>query len=376
MDSEQTRLRRLPRSTESWWWRFDSYEIRGGWICAKNPEKISWYDPWTSFTDMRGRGSRQGHRPDSDESFQPPYMELVRLVNRLELDPGKRFPEKLSPASQKAIAEWCARHGPLGVLLSRWDSITLERQPDGQGNWIERTYTRGFGQHVQTRDTTGDVEAGRSKVLLHSLIDLTAEEEEPRKTWGRFFPAVTLAQQNRFAYPEPYTDEFARHYAERLFDFYRAAKMFSDAVRILGSTEPRNTEQEELAYDQALDFINILRRGINLLLIRELGQNLTRRAVAPSLLASFAEMFAQDLQYQLPLRQCIACGTPFVSPAYQAKYCSVTCRLREQKRHLRRQMKEAAALHAAGQDVLNIAAALGQERSVVRGWLKRAKRKG
>jgi hypothetical protein len=94
-----------------------------------------------------------------------------------------------------------------------------------------------------------------------------------------------------------------------------------------------------------------------------------------NLLASFADMFAQDQLYHRPTLQCICCGTPFVSSAYQALYCSVPFRLREQKRRLRSQMKQARALRADGRSLPQIAAAVNQPLAIVKGWLGSAKRK-
>ena len=82
-------------------------------------------------------------------------------------------------------------------------------------------------------------------------------------------------------------------------------------------------------------------------------------SVAPALQP--APLFTHML-FELPLRQCVACGTPFISPAYQAVYCSLTCRFREQKRGLRRQEKQASELHSQGMKAREIALALlGQE---------------
>jgi len=66
-------------------------------------------------------------------------------------------------------------------------------------------------------------------------------------------------------------------------------------------------------------------------------------------------MFAQDLVYGRTTLPCTCCGTPFVLSAYHAQYYSVTCRLREQKRRLRAQMKQAKALRAQGQSLRQIA---------------------
>jgi nitrogen-specific signal transduction histidine kinase len=85
-------------------------------------------------------------------------------------------------------------------------------------------------------------------------------------------------------------------------------------------------------------------------------------------------MFAQDLLYGRTILQCTSCGTLFLSSAYQAQYCSVTCRLREQKRRLRAQMKQAKALRAQGQSLRQIAAAVRQPLGTVKGWLQRERK--
>src|SRR6185369_16029425 len=93
------------------------------------------------------------------------------------------------------------------------------------------------------------------------------------------------------------------------------------------------------------------------------------RREAPSLLASFAEMFVQDQAYGRRVLQCECCGTPFVSSAYQARYCKLNCRLLEQKRRLRRQIKTAQEFRAQGQSIRQISATLGQPQAIVKGWL-------
>jgi hypothetical protein len=98
-------------------------------------------------------------------------------------------------------------------------------------------------------------------------------------------------------------------------------------------------------------------------------------SLTTSLLASFADMSAEDLVYGRPTLQCTCCGTPFVSSAYQARYCSVTCRLREQKRRLRAQTKQAKALRHQGHSLRQIAASVGQPLAIVKGWLGSAKGK-
>jgi len=86
-------------------------------------------------------------------------------------------------------------------------------------------------------------------------------------------------------------------------------------------------------------------------------------------------MFAQDLLYGRLLLQCTCCTTLVVLGSYQAQYCSVTCRLRHQKRRLRVQMKNARTLRAQGQTLRQIAAWLDQRLEIARGWIRIGKGK-
>jgi hypothetical protein len=207
-------------------------------------------------------------------------------------------------------------------------------------------------------------------VLIRGLNDFALAEESPSKTWSRFFPGIERSKQDSFIYPPPYTVEFCYLYGERLSDFCNAAKLLVGAMSILGQ-QPTKMKRDPLACQQAFDTINLLRRPVaSVLALEESAVN--HRRVAPSLLASFADMFAQDLVYRLAIRQCGCCGTLFVSSAYQAKYCKESCRLRDQKRRLRAQMKQAKDLRAKGQSLKKIAGSVGHPPKRVKRWLANA----
>jgi hypothetical protein len=354
-----------PGATEGDWWRFSLYEIRDGCIRPAEGAKLEWYDPWPDFQDTRAQTVGQ-----APTATQPTYQTLMKLVHELEYLPGRtRYPNCLSEKSQALILDWCQQHGLLGVLLSRWEEISLAPQQVRVDRWVQRRYFRGFGQVAEVQEITGDVKDRPAIVRIHSLNDLTPAEESPSKTWSRFFPSIEFSKQDTFLYPQPYTVEFCQLYGEPLIDFCNAAKWLVGAISHLGHTQPEIKGDPKLAREQALDAINLLRRPIASVLDFEEDGSLKARRVAPSLLASFADMFAQDLVYGRPTLLCTCCRTPFVSSAYQAKYCSVTCRLREQKRRLRAQMKQAKALRAQGQSLRQIAASVGQPLLIVKGWL-------
>jgi hypothetical protein len=220
---------------------------------------------------------------------------------------------------------------------------------------------------------TGDVENRTAAVLIHGLDNLTLAEESPSETWSRFFPSVEFSRRDTFAYPKPYTVEFCRLYGEPLFDFCKAAKLLFGAISHLGREQPEIEGDLKLAREQALDVINVLRRSVDSVLDFDENGSLKPRRVASSLLTSFADMFVQDLAYGRTILQCKCCGTLFASSAYQAQYCSVTCRLREQKRRLRAQMRQAKTLRAQGQSLRQIAATVRQPLETVKRWLANRK---
>jgi hypothetical protein len=364
LDNAQTRRRPRPGATAGAWWRFSVYEIRDGCIRPAEGAKLEWYDPWPDFQHTRAQTVGQ-----APAASQPAYQSLMKLVHQLEYLPGQtRYPDCLSQKSQALLLEWCRQNGLLGVLLSRWEAISVAPQQEKAGHWVQWRYFRGFGQVQQVQEARGDVEDRTATVLIHGLNDLALTEEAPSETWSRFFPGVEFSKRNTFAYPQPYTVEFCQLYGERLIDFCKAAKLLVGAISHLGRQQPEIKGDPKVAREQAIDTINLLRRPISSVLDFEEGGSVTPRRIAPSLLASFADMFAQDLVYGRPVLQCACCGTPFVSSAYQAQYCSVTCRLREQKRRLRAQMKQAKALRAQGQSLRQIAASVGQPVVIVKGW--------
>lgn len=201
----------------------------------------------------------------------------------------------------------------------------------------------------------------KASVLLRDLDGLELVEEDLKTTWGQFFPGVEAWEKESFPYPLPYTGKFSRVYAEPVAHFCLAAEPLVRAMSHLGATPPKIEGDPQLARGQALNAINIVRRSVTSVVEIDSAGKPKIRWVAPSLLASFAEMFVQDLTFGRPTQHCEACGVGFVSGAYQARYCSQTCRYREQKRRLREQIKQAKKLRKQGETIRQIASALGQE---------------
>jgi hypothetical protein len=290
---------------------------------------------------------------------------LLRLAPELKPQ-AHRYPARLSQAARESIVDWCQKHGPLGVLLSRWEAITLAT-PQAEGAQFAPTrYVRGFGQQLYLFGSSGDVRGSEPRALLHGLNDVDLVEEALDKTWGQFFPRVEWGKRKTYPYPLPYTDEFRHLYAEPLSSFVHATQLFVGAVEHVASAQAGHVS---LASEQALETINLLRRPISAVVERNAKGALVQGWQTPSLLASFAEMFVQDVAFGRAARLCECCQLPFVSVAYQARYCSPACRQRQQKRNVREQAKQAQSLRAQGQTIQQIAAALGQKPYIIKGWL-------
>jgi hypothetical protein len=367
-------MRRQPKLPETryGWWRFDRYQIQNGVIRPAAGSRLTWYDPWVTFQQIRNQ-----------TNGQPAYSELTRLASKLNADPAtKGYLRDLSQESESAILAWCGGHGLLGVLLSRWESVTLSPRPAGPDREIgtQVRYLRGYGTTIGMVHTKGDLPEARSSVLIHPLHDLTTKEEPLVYTWARFFPSVPEQERETFAYPIPYSQEFWELYAEPMSEFWRAARLFTGAVQHLGaSAKPiaggarASTETEALARAQAVDVLNLLRKDVSQVLLDEDG-GLRQEWVSPSLLASFAEMFVLDLMAGRRSRYCECCGLPFIWESYQARYCSTACRLRQQKRNLRAHIKQARTSFLEGQTIRKISKTLGEAPESVQRWVAGLKR--
>ncbi len=362
---------KLPETSYGWW-RFDRYQIQNRVIRPAAGSRLTWYDPWVDFQQTRNQ-----------TNGQPAYSELTRLASKLNADPAtKGYFRDLSQESESAILAWSGGHGLLGVLLSRWESVTLSPRSTGPDPniRIQERYLRGYGTTICRVQTKGDLPEARSCVLIHPLHELTTKEEPLTDTWACFFPSVPEQKRETFAYPAPYTQEFWELYAEPLSEFWRAARLFAGAVQHLGaSAKPipggarARTETEALARAQAVEVLNLLRKDVSQVLLDEDG-GLRQEWVSPSLLASFAEMFILDLMAGRRSRYCECCGLPFIWESYQARYCQIACRFRQQKRNLRAHLKQARASFLEGQTIRQISKTLGEAPESVQRWVAGLKR--
>jgi hypothetical protein len=356
---KQTRI----ASSSGPWWRFNHYEIQGRYIVPSAGARFERWDPWGTFWEVRKLTVGQ-----SPTAAQPPYQTLMRLMHELEYLPGPQRYDRLTPQSLMRITKWCEQYGPLGVLLARWEVITLAPVSLGEDGIKQRTYVRGPGQAIEIHDLSGDLEPLKPRVLIHELDNVNPEEEMSGETWYKYFPTVDRSERNTFQYPEPYSERFCNLYREPLFDFCQAARLLTRAMSHL-QPEPPVAPDPQLARGQALDTINRLRRPVSSVLDFDKDGKPAASWESPSLLSSFAEMYVQDLMFGRQALICACCGVPFVSSAYQAQFCSLACRYRGQKRRLRQQIAQAKVMHGEGKTAKQIATKLDQDPDVVARWL-------
>ena len=107
-----------------------------------------------------------------------------------------------------------------------------------------------------------------------------------------------------------------------------------ETVATNSPTYARSTTQQQELLSRALDSLATCTENTWPRVISREGA-LQVRWSAPSLFGRFALMIMFDLAGRGTIRTCARCGTPFVSSAPQAAYCSDRCRNAVQQRVFR-----------------------------------------
>ena len=181
----------------------------------------------------------------------------------------------------------------------------------------------------------------RPGVIFQSVGKAELKQEPLGYSWARFFPDVPTEQRETFQYPVPLSEAFWRLYAEPLDAFVNAAVTLRNALYGLAHVKPvAEASKEENSWVRCGEKIlyALLAPVSPALELLDDGK-FQQRWVSTSLLASYAMMAFLDLVEERPLR-CEVCGKLFVSGAYQARYCSPTCRHTAQKRAYRERRKQ------------------------------------
>lgn len=358
------------------WWRFSRYELRDSHIHPAPGAKLERYDPWEDYRVVRA----------SEKDTRPPYQSLLDLFEGITFRPIEEGqPFALSPESEAMTLSWYAEHGPLGVLIQRVHSVFLAprwepfafkqmeeiKQEDRVSEKKSllpalRSYHRtnlGWRGSVRKRfggensyslidepEMHGQLVADeylprtwpRPSALIQRLRDFDWEEESLSKTWARFFPQVGNDERETFPYPLPMSKEFWDLYSEPVDEFLNGAMALRDAVSGLAHIKPldKATEDDNQQLGRGIRTLHALVAPVSPTLNPLSDGSFEQRWVSPSLLASYAMMVLQDLTEQRRILRCEVCGKLFTSAAYQARYCSDTCRHTAQKRRYRAKKRE------------------------------------
>jgi hypothetical protein len=325
------------------WWRWTRYEISNGYIRPARGARLQVYDPWKVWLETRPRAKNS----NQEKLRETPYQALLAVLGELRYRRPGDIPLDFTPRdlnlmlaslttdSEEKILEWCARYGLLGVLPHRAVQVTLAPE---RGSQIQ--YAKIGAGWIATKRANERQSPVRPRAVLQPLRGTGAAAESLSVTWSRFFPDVPQDQRETFSYPEPLTKEFWTQYAEPLADFlsgthalrelHQAIRLFqaqSAVVRRLGKLQAALAGGPELMCEGLV-------AGVSIALQWSRSRQVHLKWVAGSLLASLTMMMLQDLSSGRAL-QCPGCGRPFVSGAYQARYCSVRCRWVVQKREYR-----------------------------------------
>jgi hypothetical protein len=387
----QEKMTRRIEQEQLGWWRFDRYEIKDGYIRPADGAHLVFYDPWAQqrrskidssvpppYQELLEMLKRLGvdyshHRWDSAEIFAVGQRKM-RLNLRAgvahaplregslswetsiesEFDTWRRHPLSIARRDRdnNAILAWCNQFGLLGVLPHTALEVTLYPRRRGRGLFEHTVYTRLNGWWVPSSvgyDTR--FHDARQKQITrvadfdesHALFcgeeqfnddsgSARIEEQELDRTWGWFFPEVPRRARNRYQYPMPLSAEFWQEYAEPVPTFIRYALLFQQAIQPLS---PSSELSEIIPTDFAVALANGLLAPASKQVTLSETRQLKHKWVYPSLLSALAAMAIEDLALGASIRDCLGCGKPFVSTAYQALYCSPNCAWRDRKRKAR-----------------------------------------
>ena len=379
------------------WWRFSEYEVVDGRIRPKAGARLSQYDPWENFRLSRSRGGtgeppyqsllrllqeidyrqvrgperlRFEIKPDSEPliaawcSRHGLLGSLPQTLDRIDSpavawalipETGITHQEVLHvelPQAMRVWDGWRSREIPLSYpeeqhqgLLSRCIELGILR-PITDGDTVLPSYYSVTQSDMPGFVTYAGVIPPHADWLIpperrYSWNPGYSEPGEPPGTLTElarlYFPSVLEeSDPELFIYPVPLTPPFWYLYSETIDTFMHRASWLQNAVQeIAGSLSPRERETEEYDFLLGKEILDFLTSSANNIIERGPDGDLRQAWLFPSLLSSYAMMIAEDLIDKRALHVC-PCGTPFLSKAYQVKYCSDRCRYRYQKREQRK----------------------------------------
>jgi hypothetical protein len=166
-------------------------------------------------------------------------------------------------------------------------------------------------------------------------------------TWGPFFPRVPPDERAAYPYPWPGGELWWADYAEPVDRFLATAGLLFDALTRL---EPGLDPDEAWGVQhlglptRGRTLLDGLLQGVRPILYRRPGgdHDWIGGWRAKSLLGTYAMMAYLDLVDGKRILACDVCGKPYVTGAYQARYCSDRCRNTALKRTYRSRRRPTA----------------------------------
>ena len=353
------------------WWRFDHYELRDGYVRPARSARLQSYDPWATYWEVRsGRASGAGLAP-YESLFELAWIARLRLTDF----GGDRA---LDNDTEQALLRWCSQWGLLGVashetelatLAPRWITRPHEIAANSGPVPLARAYSWGATGWEPKEDllyqpydpilegVTGQEGAVVQAELWpddsappHALTRVLGEGTWALRplgeAWGPYFPDIPNEDRDNFAYPEPLSEQFWGMYAEPPIVILNLGVFLLETLRKVNP----DYEEGERFLDLAMRTAEGDRRLYSLLAgvqpaLGDITADLHYRRAwrTKSLLASFAMMAYLDITDDKRILVCDEDGRPFVSGAYQARYCSERCRRRAIKRAYRQRVRERSA---------------------------------
>ena len=280
-------------------------------VMPKVPESGSWGPRW----DEEGQGSAG-----------------LFLIWQNYLRAGARWtvftPEKGFPFSDARNA---LRHLRQMALVSE----------DAEGYLSSRPF--GISQKYSSLLPFGEWGRPLEGVIMKEIEHPLVEQFSLVEGIGPFFPTVPKEEREVFRYPEPLSEEFWSIYAEPVTEFVSVGRLFRQLLDDIYSLRVRPDDKGAQAarflfggtpHDISLRLETLAEGAGAVTLWEPPGRWVTRRRF-PSLIAALAKMIQEDLDAGREPMLCEECQTPFLTSAYQAKYCCVRCRNTAQKRRYR-----------------------------------------
>ena len=336
------------------WWRFTRYELKDGYIRPAPDATLSAYDLWSEPS------------PGADTAYEL----LANLVPR-GWDAGDNG--TVSPDTAAAVLEWCEQYGLLGVLLQRVEKVVLQAWTEDERailqEWngteeetdryqIRRQFHRvpqGW-QTVSYKDWIAEGEAPQADpagVMLHLIDDSVEMVFEPfGRTWAQFFPSLPRDQWESYRYPKPLSEEFWDLYCEPVEEFMNTAAWLQEKLTTLAKGRETTDDGRVVPYpDDYVLAIHELNDHVGTVrwFLQQRPDSFMQRWGSPSLFTSLVLRALQDVAGAKRPLICLTCRRLFVSPAYQARYCSSRCRQTMNKRAFRRKAARKQSPRRKGQ---------------------------